>query len=93
MKLFVPEGSEHGAVVRTFEMSEGGMSLYVSETLPVGERVQVELSLPGSKAFRVAGVVRNVRGFRCGLELIDVSKTHRAAIARYLTTVADVIEI
>ncbi len=93
VKLFLPADKENGAVVRTFEMSEGGMSVYVSEPLPVGEKVQVELSLPGVKPFRLAAVVRNVRGFRCGLELTDVTKAQRTAIGHYLTSVADVIEI
>jgi c-di-GMP-binding flagellar brake protein YcgR len=94
VKLFrADDANGEAMVVRTFEMSEGGMSVYISQTLALGARMIVEVSLPGSKAFRIPAIVRNVRGFRCGLELPDIASEHRAAIARYLNTVTDVIEI
>jgi c-di-GMP-binding flagellar brake protein YcgR len=81
-------------VVRTFELSEGGMSVYASEELELGAQALAELVLPGkSKVMRLRAVVRNRRGFRCGLEFVDITTSERAEISRYLSTLADVIEI
>lgn len=82
------------AVVRTFELSEGGMSVYASETLVVGTRLIVEFSLPqGKGVLKINAVVRNRRGFRCGLEFVDIAEFQQSEIGRYLSTLADVIEI
>ncbi len=81
-------------VVRTYELSEGGMSVYASETLVVGTLLMAELALPGSTGqLRLRTVVRNRRGFRCGLEFVDPPPAARAEILRYLKELADVIEI
>ncbi|MDR3763349.1 MAG: PilZ domain-containing protein [Acidobacteriota bacterium] len=93
VRLHFPERESESAVVRTYEMSEGGLSVYTTEALTVGTALEVEFSLPGVKPFRTPAVVRNVRGFRCGLQLTDPSKEQRAAILHYLASVADVIEI
>lgn len=88
------EAEDSALVVRTYEMSEGGMSIYAPETLSTGTGLQVELSLPGSSdAMHLRSVVRNRRGFRCGVEFMDVSVAERARIAHYLASLADVIEI
>ena len=85
---------EASFVVRTFELSEGGMSVYASETLETGTRVISEFTLPNTKcALKVRGVVKNRRGFRCGLEFVDIPEVDRLEIARYLSALADVIEI
>lgn len=85
---------EASFVVRTYELSEGGMSVYASETLETGTRMVSEFSLPHSeKALRIRAVVKNRRGFRCGLEFSDLAEKDRQEIVRYLTTLADVIEI
>jgi c-di-GMP-binding flagellar brake protein YcgR len=82
------------SVVRTFELSEGGMSIYASETLEAGTRLIVEFSLPqGEGVLKINAVVRNRRGFRCGLEFVDIAEYQQTEIARYLTGLADVIEI
>ncbi len=61
------------SVVRTYEMSEGGMSVYASETLEIGTFLQVVFSLPAAaKPLRLRAVVRNRRGFRCGMEFVDL---------------------
>ncbi len=89
------EDPEHtAAVVRTYELSEGGMSVYASETLDVGTFLMTELSLPGATGqLRLRTVVRNRRGFRCGMEFVDPPPAARAEISRYLRELADVIEI
>ena len=67
------EPEETASVVRTYELSEGGMSVYASETLEVGTVLQVEVALPGAaKPLRLRAVVRNRRGFRCGMEFVDL---------------------
>jgi c-di-GMP-binding flagellar brake protein YcgR len=82
------------SVVRTFELSEGGMSIYASETLEAGTRWIVEFSLPqGEGLLKINAVVRNRRGFRCGLEFVDILEFQQNEIARYLSGLADVIEI
>jgi len=85
---------ESSSVVRTYEMSEGGMSVYASETLDVGTYILAEWSVPSEQQpLRVRAVVKNRRGFRCGLQFVDLPETDRAVISRYLFSLADVIEI
>jgi c-di-GMP-binding flagellar brake protein YcgR len=85
---------EAASVVRTFELSEGGMSIYAGETLVVGTRLIAEFSLPNGKGLlKINAIVRNRRGFRCGLEFVDMAEYERTEICRYLSTLADVIEI
>lgn len=87
-----PEDS--ASVVRSFELSEGGMSIYASETLEVDTQLVAEFSLPKTEGvLKLNVVVRNRRGFRCGLEFVDLAARERGEIARYLSTLADVIEI
>jgi c-di-GMP-binding flagellar brake protein YcgR len=88
------EPDENSSVVRTYEMSEGGMSVYASETLDVGTEIMVELSLPAEvRGLRLRAVVRNRRGFRCGMQFVDLPEEDRAEIARYLLSLTNVIEI
>jgi len=80
-----PQAEDSAAVVRSCELSQGGMSIYAPEQLEVGTRVVVSFTLPGAnKALRLHGVIRNVRGFRCGLEFVKVSDAERAELARCL---------
>jgi c-di-GMP-binding flagellar brake protein YcgR len=88
------EPDEAACVVRTYELSEGGMSVYASETLTIGAFLLVECSLPSmEKTLQIRAVVRNRRGFRCGLEFVDLPKTERDEILRYLGALEGVIEI
>jgi c-di-GMP-binding flagellar brake protein YcgR len=82
------------AVVRTYELSAGGMGVYASETLEVGTFLRVEFSVPAAeKALTVRAVVKNRRGFRCGLEFVDLPDAARSEILRYLGAVEGVVEI
>lgn len=88
------EADETATVVRTYELSEGGMSVYASEAEEVGTYMLVEFSLPASnRLLRLRAVVRNRRGFRCGMEFIELPSEDRLEILRYLGALADVIEI
>jgi c-di-GMP-binding flagellar brake protein YcgR len=81
------EPDDAANIVRTYELSEGGLSVYASVTLEIGAAMLVEFSLPSSKrALRVRAVVRNRRGFRCGLEFVEISVADRLEILRYLGT-------
>lgn len=81
------EPEEAASVVRTYELSEGGMSVYASETLEIGTFLQVVLTLPGAaNPLRMRAVVRNRRGFRCGLEFVDPPAAEKSELARYLGT-------
>ena len=88
------EPEESACVVRTYELSEGGMSVYASETLDLGTFMLAEFSLPPSPGgLRIRAMVRNRRGFRCGLEFVDLAAGERSELLRYLGSLADVIEI
>ena len=88
------EPEETATVVRTYEMSEGGMSVYASETLDAGTVMLVAFALPGAeKGLRIRAVIKNRRGFRCGLEFVDLAPAARQEIVRYLGSLVDTIEI
>lgn len=94
MRLFrTGDAAGESIVVRTFEMGEGGMSVYATETFPIGTGLVAEVTLPGGKPMRLPCIVRNVRGFRCGMEFTGADEAQRAEIMCYLNTVAEIIEI
>jgi c-di-GMP-binding flagellar brake protein YcgR len=83
------EKEDAATVMRTFELSEGGMSVYAPDPLEVGTCVMVAFSLPPeAQVLRVRAMVRNRLGFRCGLEFVDLPAAERFAIVRYLGTIA-----
>jgi c-di-GMP-binding flagellar brake protein YcgR len=83
------EKEDAATVMRTFELSEGGMSVYAPDKLDVGTFVLLAFSLPPEdKALRIRAVVRNRRGFRCGLQFIDLPDADRLEIAGYLGSIA-----
>jgi c-di-GMP-binding flagellar brake protein YcgR len=85
------EAEEAAAVVRSYELSEGGMSVYAPERLEMGSFVVVAFSLPPEEnVMRIRAVVKYRRGFRCGLEFVDLSATGRMEIAKYLESLAGV---
>jgi c-di-GMP-binding flagellar brake protein YcgR len=84
------EAEDTATVVRSYELSEGGMSVYAPEQMEIGTLVVVCFTLPGGgEALRLHAMVRNQRGFRCGLEFVKVSDAERAELARYLGSLAD----
>jgi c-di-GMP-binding flagellar brake protein YcgR len=87
------ETEEAATVVRTYEMSEGGMCVYALEKLEIGTFLQVVFRLPAAAhPLRMRAVVRNRRGFRCGLEFVDPPAAKRFEIARYLGMTEGLIE-
>ena len=88
------EPEEAAMVVRTYELSEGGMSVYASEALDVGTVLLVEFTpSTASKALRLKAVVRNRRGFRFGMEFPELSLIERSELKRYLAIVEGVVDI
>jgi c-di-GMP-binding flagellar brake protein YcgR len=82
------------SVVRTYELSVGGMSVYATEALKLGSVVRIELTFPGiAERFEVMAMVRNRRGFRLGMEFVDLADRVKAEIQRYLEAEAGVVEI
>lgn len=88
------EPEAESLVVRTYEIGVGGMSVYATEPMPVGTMVRAELSLPTvADSFDIRAVVRNRRGFRMGMEFVDLPHTTKDEIQRYLTAEEGVVEI
>jgi c-di-GMP-binding flagellar brake protein YcgR len=87
------DAEDAASVVRSYDLSEGGMSVYAPDRLEVGTCVLVAFSLPPEeKGLRIQAVVKNRRGFRCGLEFVDLPAAGRFELARYLGLVAGATE-
>lgn len=72
-------------VVRSYAMSEGGMSVYAPESMGIGTLVIVEFALPGtSRELRLSAQIRNRYGFRCGMEFMELAAADRMLIQRFL---------
>lgn len=83
------EAEDTASVVRSHEMSEGGMSVYSPDELEIGTYVVITFSWsPEEKGLRIRAVVRYRRGFRCGLEFVDLTAAERLEIAHYLGVVS-----
>jgi hypothetical protein len=68
---------------RGMEMSEGGMCLFISAELGLGEEIEVEFTPPYSgNPIRVRGRVRNCDGYRYGVEFVPESEKERSEVAR-----------
>jgi c-di-GMP-binding flagellar brake protein YcgR len=79
------EPEEAAQVMRSYELSLGGMSVYTPGKLEIGTWVLVVFALTAEgAALRLRAVVRNQRGFRCGLEFAELKAGERAEIAAYL---------
>lgn len=75
------------SVVRSHVISEGGMSVYATESLEIGTPVEVEFWLPGSsRELRLRALIRNRNGFRCGMEFVELTAADRMLIHGYLQT-------
>lgn len=68
---------------RGMEMSEGGMCLFISAELGLGEEIEVEFTPPYSgNPMRVRSEVRNRNGYRYGVEFVPDGKKERSEVAR-----------
>jgi c-di-GMP-binding flagellar brake protein YcgR len=68
---------------RARNLSQGGMGAYIPCEVPLGGTILIDVTFPyTSKEIRVTAVVRNVDGFRYGLEFQRLSDDIRAMIAK-----------
>lgn len=70
---------------RTQDICEGGIALYVPIELELGARVELELTIPRSRApLRVPAMIRDRIGFRYGMEFLVINKAQRTEIANFV---------
>ncbi len=68
---------------RGTDISEGGMSAYISMEIGVGKTVEMDLTLPYSRqSMKLNAIVRNRRGFCYGLEFASLAAPEREQILR-----------
>jgi len=71
---------------RGTELNEGGLGLYAGIELEVGDRVEVELSVPFyCLSLRLRGVVRNRpgNGYYYGIQFVDTDANQKGEIALF----------
>ena len=78
-----------GAIGRTCDISESGVSVMLPAKIDVGNHSQIEFTLPGMKdTLRVQVIMRGHEGFRYGFEFTTLSQVQRHAIQRYCDRMA-----
>jgi hypothetical protein len=91
VRLKVLIGGAQGTVVfgRGNILSEGGMGVYIPQSIPIGAEVALQVTFPYSPAeVTLNAVVRNCEGFRYGLEFRDLSEKMRAVIVKNCASAA-----
>ena len=74
---------------RGYDLSESGMAVYVPLELVVGQQVLVVLEVPQCRIrLALTATVRNRRGYRYGVEFLDLSATERKELKRALDGLA-----
>jgi len=71
---------------RGTELNEGGLGLYAGIELEIGDRVEVELTVPFyGLSLRLRGVVRNRpgNGYYYGIQFVDTDATQKGEIALF----------
>ena len=67
---------------KSHDLSQEGMAIYIPAELRVGQFVQIEFVLPHSQQrLGINGVVRDCKGFRCGVEFQDLTAVDQAALS------------
>jgi len=69
---------------RGTELNEGGLGIYAGIELEIGDRVEIELTVPFySMTLRLRGVVRNRpgNGYYYGIQFLDTEATQKGEIA------------
>lgn len=65
------------------DVSERGMTLYVSRRFEIGQQVRVEFRIPTSLEYvNLDALVRDCNGFRCGVEFHDLDATHERVLRK-----------
>lgn len=84
----VSENGDHVSVAegRGTELNEGGLGLYAGIELEIGDRVEVELTVPFySLSLKLQGVVRNRpgNGYYYGIQFVGTDATQKGEIALF----------
>jgi hypothetical protein len=74
---------------RGHELGRYGMAVHVPVELHVGESIRIMFQPPGSRMrFGLNGRIRNVKGFRYGLEFVEISSAELAELERVVSQLA-----
>ncbi len=86
VKIFYQaEGKQRSEVVRSYECSRGGVSVYAPMELPTDCAMEVEFILPGQPdGLKLKANIRNRRGFRYGMEFTGVTKEQAKVLAAFV---------
>ena len=67
---------------KSHDLSQQGMAIYIPAELKVGQFVQIEFVLPNThQRLGINAVVRDCKGFRCGVEFQDLTAVDQAALS------------
>jgi c-di-GMP-binding flagellar brake protein YcgR len=68
---------------RSHDLSEEGMAIYIPAELASAQAVQIEFILPDTnQRLGVQAIVRDSKGFRCGIEFQNLTPFDQAALRR-----------
>jgi c-di-GMP-binding flagellar brake protein YcgR len=74
---------------RSHDLSEEGMAIYIPAELTPAQPVQIEFILPDTnQRLGVQAVVRDSKGFRCGIEFQNLTQFDQAALRRQCEVLA-----
>lgn len=74
---------------RSQDICEGGIAVYVPIEATIGSTLELEFTVPSSRApLRLHAVVRNRSGYRYGLEFVVISKAQRDEIATLVNSLS-----
>ncbi|MGC2696592.1 MAG: PilZ domain-containing protein [Candidatus Angelobacter sp.] len=80
---FAEDGKKEAAIGRANSLSQGGIGAYIPCSIPVGTRVNLELTFPYSPSeAKLDAVIRSCEGFRYGLEFTRVPDEVQAMIVK-----------
>jgi PilZ domain-containing protein len=82
VKIFARGGA--GAIMgRSSDLGSGGMGFYAPVQLALDEEVHLHFTMPHSRiAFGIAGKVRDVNGYRFGVEFEGLTASERTELLR-----------
>lgn len=82
--IFKRDDVAQKAQVRTVDVGIGGTAITSPLQLPLEVQVEVEFSLPNSRAtMRLKAIIKNRSGFRYGVEFLSISDAQRDEITRF----------
>jgi c-di-GMP-binding flagellar brake protein YcgR len=71
------------------DLSLGGMAVYLPLELPVGDKIEIEVTLPYTTApAKIDAVIRSRRSYQYGVEFVNPSASANSAINRACASLA-----